>query len=82
MLKQCLELIFFGGFVSISKKMEDHLHGGKYTAPDQNLCQESVSVPTTNANPEQDFGILDRLMKLKPKALFMWESSCLHQIIQ
>ena len=83
MLKQCLELIFFGGFVPISKKMvEDHLHGGKYTAPDQNLCQESVSVPTTNANPEQDFGILDRLMKLKPKALCMRESSCLQQIIQ
>ena len=42
----------------------------KYAAPDQNLCQESVSVPTTNANPEQDFGMLDRLMmKLKPKAL-------------
>ena len=69
MLKQCLELIF-GGFGSISKKMlEDHLHGGKYAAPDQNLCQESASVPTTNANPEQDFGMLDRLMKLKPKAL-------------
>ena len=67
-LKQCLEMIF-GGFVSISKKMlEDHLHGGKYAAPDQNLCQESVSVPTTNANPEKDFGMLDRLMKLKPKA--------------
>ena len=69
MLKQCLELIF-GGFVSISKKMlEDHLHGGKYAAPDQNLCQESVYVPTTNANPEQHLGMLDRLMKLKPKAL-------------
>ena len=69
MLKQCLEMIF-GGFVSISKKMlEDHLRGGKYAARDQNLCQESVSVPTTNANPEKDFGMLDRLMKLKPKAL-------------
>ena len=69
MLKQCLELIF-GGFVSISKKMpKDHLHGGNYASPDESLCQESVSFPTTNANPEQDFGMLDRLMKLKPKAL-------------
>ena len=69
MLKQCIELIF-GGFVSISKKMlEDHLHGGKYASPDQSLCQESVSVPTTNANPKRDFGMQDRLMKLKPKAL-------------
>ena len=60
----------FGGFVYLLKKMlGDHLHGGKYAAPDQNLCQETLSVPTTNANPEQDFGMLDRLMKLKPKAL-------------
>ena len=62
----------FGGFVSILKKMlGDHLHGGKYAAPDQNLCQKILSVPTTNANPEQDFGMLDRLMKLKPKALYI-----------
>ena len=69
MLKQCLEFIF-GGFVSISKNMmEDHLHVDIYAVPDQNLCQESVSVPKTNANPKQDFGMLDRLMRLKPKAL-------------
>ena len=69
MLKQSLKLIF-GGFVSILKKMlEDHLLGGTYAAPDESLCQESVSVPTTNTNLEQDFVILDRLMKLKPKAL-------------
>ena len=69
MLKQCLELIF-GSFVSISKKMlEDHLHGGgKHAAPDQSLCQESISVFTTNVNPEQDFGMLYKFMKLKPKA--------------
>ena len=60
----------FGGFVYLLKKMlGDHLHGGKYAAPDQNLCQETLSVPTANANPEQDFGMLDRLMKLKPKVL-------------
>ena len=82
MLKQCLELIF-GGFVSISKKiLEDHLHGGKHAAPDQNLYQESVSVPTTNANPEQDFGMLNRLTKLESKALDIVyeESSCLQLI--
>ena len=39
MLKRCPELMF-GGFVSILKKMlGDHLHGGKYAAPDQNPCQ-------------------------------------------
>ena len=44
------------------------------------LCQESVSVPTTNANPKRDFGMLDRLMKLKYEG--MRESSCLQLIIQ
>ena len=69
MLKQCLSLIF-AGFVTVSERMlEDHLIGGKYSEPNEELRRESMGVPTTNANPERDFGILDRLMKLKPKAL-------------
>ena len=82
MLKKCYELIF-RVFVSILKKMlEDHLHGGKYAAADQSLCQESVSVPTTNANPKQDFGMLDRLMKVKPKTLDIVMCVCLQLLIQ
>ena len=69
MLKQCLEIIF-GGFVSITERiLQDHKAGGKYTTPDEDLRRESIAVPTTNANPERDFGILDRLMKVKLKAL-------------
>ena len=69
MLKQCLSLIF-AGFVSVSERMlEDHLVDGKYYEPNEELRQENMGVPTTNANPERDFGILDRLMKLKPKAV-------------
>ena len=69
MLKQCLELIF-GGFVSVTERMlQDHIAGGKYATPNEDLRKESIEVPTTNANPERDFGILDRLMKIKPKAL-------------
>ena len=69
MLKQCLSLIF-AGFVTVSERMlEDHLIGGKYSEPNEELGRESMGVPTTNANPERDFGIWDRLMKLKPKAL-------------
>ena len=69
MLKQCLELIF-GGFASVTKRMlQDHIAGGKYATPDEDLQRDSIAVPTTNASRERDFGILDRLMKVKPKAL-------------
>ena len=69
MLQQCLSLIF-AGFVTVSERMlEDHLVDGKYYEPNEELRQESMGVSTTNANPERDFGILDRLMKLKPKAV-------------
>ena len=68
MLKQCLSLIF-AGFVTVSERMLEHLIGGRYSEPNEELRRESMGVPTTNANPERDFGILDRLMKLKPKAL-------------
>ena len=33
------------------------------------LEKEAVTVSTTNANPERDFGMLNRLMRVKPKAL-------------
>ena len=69
MLKQCLELIF-RGFVSVTERMlQDHIAGGKYATHDEDLRRESIAVPTTNTNPEHDFRILDRLMKVKPKAL-------------
>ena len=69
MLKQCLWLIF-AGFVSVSERMlEDHLIGGKYSEPNDDLRRESMGAPRNNSNPERDFGILDRLKKLKPKAL-------------
>ena len=69
MLKQCPELLFVG-FVSVTEKMlSDHLVDGKYADPNEDLRRESKAVPVTNANPERDFGMLDRLMKLKPKVL-------------
>ena len=69
MAKQCLEIIF-GGFVVVSKRMlEDHLLGGALDNPSENLKSEAKAVPTTNADSERDFGMLDHLMKLKPKAL-------------
>ena len=68
MLKQCFELLF-GGFVSVTERMlSDYLVDGKYVDPDD-LRRESKAVPTTNANPEKDFLMLDRLMNLKPNPL-------------
>ena len=36
---------------------------------DQELMKETQSVVTTNVMPKQDFKMLGRVMKLKPKAL-------------
>ena len=49
--------------------LQDHIAGGKYETPNEDLQKESITVPTTNAYPEHDFGILDRLMKVKTQAL-------------
>ena len=69
MLKQFLGLLF-GGFVSVTERLlQDHIAGGKYATPNEDLRKESVTVPTTYANPERHFRILDRLMKVKPKTL-------------
>ena len=47
----------------------DHTEKGKYGTENLQLIEETQSVATTNVDPERDFGMLDRLMKLKPKAL-------------
>ena len=69
MTKECLEIIF-SGFVVVSRRMlHDHLEGGKYSVITPGLEKEAMTVSTTNADPERDFGMLDRLMRVKPKAL-------------
>ena len=50
----------------------DHLDDGKYGQANNFYCDiwsQTKSVATTNVESERDFGMLDRLMKLKPKAL-------------
>ena len=49
--------------------LKDHLKDGKDDKPGQEVIQQSKSTPTTNAEAEGDFGTLDQLKKLKPKAL-------------
>ena len=62
--------IIFGSFDRVSKRMlKDHLQGGRYDSLSLDLINESKSAPTTNAEAERDFGMLDRLKKLKPKPL-------------
>jgi hypothetical protein len=69
MCKQCLELIF-KGLVEVTKRMlKDHLKDGCLDNPDATLIDEAKAVQTTNAESERDFGMLDRIMRLKPKAL-------------
>lgn len=62
--------IIFGSFDRVSKRMlKDHLQGGRYDSLSLDLISESKSAPTTNAEAERDFGMLDRLTKLKRKPL-------------
>ena len=71
MTKQALEIIFNGLAVVTRQMLHDHVGDGKFAngRNDQELVKETQSVDTTNVEAKQDFGMLDRLMKLKPKAL-------------
>ena len=69
MTKECLE-ISFSNFVVVSRRMlHGHSKGGKYSVITPELEKEAMTVSTRNADPERDFGMLDTLMPVKPKAL-------------
>ena len=71
MTKQALEIIFSGLAVVTRQILHDHVGDGKFAngRNDQELVKETQSVNITNVKADRDFGMLDRLMKLKPKAL-------------
>ena len=48
--------------------LDDHLKDVKYANPCEQLYKETVSVSTTNSIAEQNFGMLDRLIRKKPNA--------------
>ena len=48
--------------------LDDHLKGGKYDSPSEELRKETNSVSTTNTLAERNFGMLDRLIREKPNA--------------
>ena len=68
--KQCLEVIFSGFTVVTKRLLGDHLKGGVLwdKSSDKNFMEETESVKKSNVLAERDFGMLDYLMKLKPKA--------------
>ena len=49
--------------------LHDQFTGAKYSVITPELEKEAMTVSTRNADPERDFGMLDRLMRVKPKAL-------------
>ena len=66
--KQILELVF-GGFAVVMKRLlYDHPEGGKYHGKEEDYLAEAKNVPTTNAQSERDFGMLDGIMKTMPRA--------------
>ena len=67
--KECLEVSFSGFVVDSRRMLRDHLKGGKYSAITPELEKQSRTVSTTNVDPEQDFEMLDRLMRVKSKEL-------------
>ena len=70
--KQCLELIF-GSLSIITKRMlQDHLEGGKYTKPTEEMVKETASVGKTNTLSERNFGMVDRLPR---KTIFKFDNT-------
>lgn len=72
MAKQCLGLVFAGleGLEVVTRRMlHDHTKEKFGSTNDQELVRETRSVETTNIESERDYAMLDRLMKLKSKAL-------------
>ena len=59
----------FGGFAVVTKwLLYDHLEGGKYHGKEEDYQAEAKNVPTTNAQSERDFGMLNGIIKTMPRA--------------
>ena len=66
--------------------LHDHLDDGKYGQPnnlDCDIWSQTKKLATTNEESARDFGILNQLMKLKPKALdLVYEGNILYILRQ
>ena len=52
--KQCLEILLGSLCIVTRRMLDDHLKGGKYSNPCQQLMKETVSVSTTNSIAENN----------------------------
>ena len=82
MTKQYLEIVFGELKMVTTRMLNDRLDDGKYGQAnnlDCDILSQTKSVVTTNVESERDFGMLHRLMKLKPKALdLVYEGNILY----
>lgn len=67
-VQELLQIIFKSFAATVQRLLLDHLPGGIYYSVTDAMVEETLSVPTTNVNPERDFAMLDRLMSEKPNA--------------
>ena len=69
LVQELLELLFKSFSATVQRLLVDHLPGGEfYAIEDTMVIEETKSVPTTNANPERDFAMLDQLLSPKLNA--------------
>ena len=64
---EVLQLLFRAFSATTQRLLIDHLPGG-HDVTDEDIIQETSSVPTTNISPERDFAVLDRYLREKPNA--------------
>ena len=67
-VQEIMQVVFSSLAVLVSRLLEDHLPGGVLDKPNQQLVEETKSVPNSNTISERDFAKLDRLLREKPNA--------------
>ena len=65
---QALEQIFFVMLTIVERQAKDHLQGGIYDNPSDEVIESASIVPAHNKASESDFAILDLLIRMKPSA--------------
>ena len=68
MTKQILEMLFASFACKLKSLVCDQLSGGVNEMMDDERMSETASVPRTNVDCERDFGMLDRMMRERPRA--------------
>ena len=63
-----MQVVFSSLAVLVSRLVDDHLPGGVFDKPNQQIVEETKSVPNSNTISERDFAKLDRLLREKPNA--------------